>query len=287
MRFSHFIITQFNLRNFPLSQNNDYNRWIEWTRERIQIFRQYCLPSMLNQSCKSFTWLLFFDQDTPAEFNDFINYLKTYSFISICYAGGVEDFNGGYANEIKVRTAATTPWIITSRIDNDDCLHKDAVKVIQDNFAERHKYLISLASGYILNLEDKKLSHYYYPMSPFISLVESTDFELEGVFQKGHTRWDALRLFITREIRIELFSRKKRKSRFILEKPMWIQLIHGKNVSNDFYRGLPVLRSKNLIDYAINYSSNPQKLSIIFRYMDYVTWKRYFKSLVVRTLLRK
>lgn len=287
MNYSHFIITQFNLRNFPLSNSNDYESWLRWIRNRIVLFTEYCLPSVLNQSAKEFTWLIYFDADTPEEFNDFIKRLETYPFISICYCKGIEDFNKTYFQEVVTRIGKSVKWVITTRIDNDDCIHKDAVKVIQQNFTEKNKFLISLSSGYILNIRDKTLSHYFYPMSPFISLIEDTGEDPGGVYEKIHTRWDSLRLFIVKELWIEWFNRKSRKSRFILKQPMWIQTVHGENVSNSFFRGVPVLRKRDLKDYSINLSTTKLPITIIGKYANYVMWKRYFKSLIIKTLLNK
>ncbi len=287
MNFSHFIVTQFNLRNFPLSHNTEYTRWVEWTRSRVDIFRSFCLPSLLNQSCKSFTWLLFFDEATPEEFNGFLNEMRSHDFISICYSKGVEGFESNYCDEISKRIDKNKDWVITSRLDNDDCLHKDAIKIIRENFVEKHKYLISLASGYILNIGELTLSHYFYPMSPFISLIESVNAGISGVFERGHTKWDALRLLISKEIWYEYFSREKRKSRFILKKPYWIQVIHGKNISNSFYRGFPVTRVKDLADYSIKMKTRPQSVLSVRKYVHYVTWKRYFKSLIIKALINR
>ncbi len=287
MNYSHFIITQFNLRNFPLSNARNYESWVKWTRNRIALFTEYCLPSVLNQSTRDFTWLIYFDADTPQEFNDFIKRLETFPFISICYCRGIEDFNKTYFREVRSRIGESVKWVITTRIDNDDSLHMDAVKVIQQNFTERHKFLISLASGYILNIHDKTLSHYFYPMSPFISLIEDTDKEPEGVFEKIHTRWDSLRLFIIKEIWFEWFNRKARKSRFILKRPMWIQTVHGENVSNSFYRGVPVLGKRDLKDYSVKLTTTGLPIGIIGKYANYVMWKRYFKSLVIKALINK
>jgi len=287
MEFSHFIITQFNLRNFPLSNNKEYERWLIWTRNRISLFEEYCLPSVLNQSNMRFTWLLYFDSDTPGEFNEFIKKLTSHRFINICYCKGAGDFNTNYFREVMERTGEETEWIITTRIDNDDCLHKDAVRCIQENFTPMHKFLISLASGYILNTTDRTLSHYFYPMSPFISLIESRGAGASGVFERIHTRWDTLRLFVIREIWLDWFNKKARKSRFILKKPMWVQTVHGENVSNSFYRGFPVLKKRDLSDYSIRFPTNPLPVKIIGRYCSYVTWKRYLKSLIVKIVLNK
>jgi hypothetical protein len=287
MNYSHFIITQFNLRNFPLSNNNDFDNWLRWTRNRILLFKEYCLPSIINQSCKEFTWLIYFDNDTPQEFNGFLNELKSFSFISICYCKGIEDFKKNYINEVKARTGGSVEWIITTRIDNDDCIHKDAIKAIQGCFVEKHKYLISLASGYVLNISDRTLSHYFYPMSPFISLIEIADNNIKGVFEKGHTEWNSLRLFIFKEIWLEYFNKRGRRSRFLLKKPLWIQTFHGENVSNSFYRGFPILRRKALTDFSISYSTNKLSIIQIKKYFNYVRWKRYLKGLIVKVIINK
>jgi hypothetical protein len=287
MDYSHYIITQFNLRDFPKSINNDFENWVKWTRDRIMLFKDYCLPSVINQSCKAFSWLLYFDSETPEEFKEFLNSLSSYSFISVCYCKGVEDFNKNYIEEVKKRTRASVKWVITSRIDNDDCLHSDAIKTIQKNFVEKDKYLISLASGYLLNLSDRTLSHYYYPMSPFISLIELNNNEIKGVFEKGHTKWDSLRLFVFKEIWLDCFNKKARKSRFILKRPLWIQTVHGKNVSNSFYRGLPVLKKKDLRNFSIPFTTNGLSIRTIMKYKNYVMWKRYLKSLIIKVLLNK
>ena len=287
MNYSHFIITQFNLRNFPQSNNNDYESWVKWTRKRIELFKEYCLPSIINQSCKSFNWLLYIDTDTPEEFSEFLNELSSFSFIDLCYCKGIEDFNANYIYEVRKRIGGSIKWVITTRIDNDDCLHKDAINIIQKNFIERHKFIISLASGYMLNITNRTLSHYYYPMSPFISIIEANDNEIKGVFEKGHTKWDSLRLFIFKEIWLDYFNKKVRKSRFILNKPLWIQTVHGENVSNSFYRGLPVLKKRDLHDFSINYSTNKLSIKIIGKYFNYVIWKRYLKSLIIKIILNK
>lgn len=287
MDYSHFIITQFNLRNFPLAENIEYESWLQWTRNRILLFKEYCLPSVLNQSAKSFTWLIYFDSDTPLEFNGFLNELKSFSFINICYCKGVDDFNLRYINEVKKRMNPSDKWIITTRIDNDDCLHKDTVKTIQENFIPSHKFLISLASGYILDIADRTLSHYFYPQSPFLSLIEDSERDLIGVFDKGHTRWESLRLFVFKEIWLEYFGKKERRSRFILKKPLWIQTFHGKNVSNSFYRGFPVMKERDLSDFSINYTTKGQPVKIISKYFNYVTWKRYIKSLIIKIIINK
>ncbi len=265
----------------------DHEKWVNWTHSRILLFREYCLPSVLNQTCKNFTWLIFFDSQTPEEFNDFTEFLKSHMIINVCYSNGIEDFNSNYIDEVRKRLAGTESWVITTRLDNDDCLHRDAVRVIHENFIGKHKYLISLASGYILDINKRMLSHYFYPMSPFISLIENTEKGIEGVFIKGHTKWDSLRLYVFREIWLEFFRNKDRNSRFILKRPYWIQTVHGENLSNSFFRGFPVLKEKELSEFSLNIRTTGMKAGTITKYCHYVTWKRYLKSLLIKVIVNK
>jgi len=287
MDFLHFVITQFNLRDFPVSDPDGYKKWLRWTRDRIGLFRDYCLPSVLNQSNKDFTWLIFFDTKTPAEFSVFIDKLDSIPFVQICYSDGSDDFHAGYAHEISKRITNSDKWIMTTRLDNDDSLHKEAIAVLKDNFVPRHKYLISLASGYVMNVSDKTMSHYYYPMSPFITLIENAEIETRGVFERIHTKWDHLRLFVFREIWLETVNRKSRMSRFILKEPMWIQMVHGENISNSFFRGLPVLKEIDLGKFSLPTTTKRLPFKIITRYCNYVMWKRYLKCLIIKWLLKK
>jgi hypothetical protein len=289
MTFFHFLITQFNLRNFPKSsyEDEDSEQWADWTRERINIFNKFCLPSILNQSKNNFTWLIFFDTSTRTEFNPFINNIKNHKFIKICFCNGYQEFYKKYMEEVHSRIPEYCQWIITTRLDNDDVLHRNAIKVIQNNFVAKEKYLISLASGYILDLNRNVLAHYFYPMSPFISLIESVSKNNIGIFDRPHSQWQTLRLFLWKEIYFEFFRKSKRSSRFILKQPLWIQLFHGKNVSNSFYRGLPVIKSQSLTEFGIEQPSKKLSIRELSKFWDYVHWKRYFKCMIIKLILNK
>jgi len=276
--FKHFLITHFNLLNFPLGIDGN-EEWLNWTRKRIQVFKTYCLPSLTNQTIKDFTWLIYFDINTPAEFNYLIDELKEYNFIKPCFANGFDGFMENYMNEIKVM-AGDTKWIITSRIDNDDCFHKDAMRIIQEYFIPSDEHLISLASGYTFDVHHKTLSHYYYPMSPFISIIESMNKKnLKGIWYIAHSRWEELNFSVRKEI-----FRKNKKSTFVLHNPYWLQILHGENIANSV-RGLPVLRQKDLTNFGVPIISKGQSLLNVFAYYDYVIWKRYFKTLIVRLFI--
>lgn len=281
-RFQHFLLTQFNLKNFPQGEHANEEAWIEWTRNRITLFRKYCLPSILNQSDQDFTWILYFDQDTPDEFRPFIEELQAISNIQIVFFQGMDEFDIRYMDPIKALSSPDSPWILTSRMDNDDALHRDAIRMIRSNFRAKQGFLISLSSGYVLDPQEMTLSHYYYPMSPFISLVERNNGRFRGIFQRGHTRWNELRLGVIKELWHEYFNPAGRKAYFVVDKPLWIQIVHGENISNSFYRGLPVASEVELEEFGLIGRSQRNSLYHLPKYYHYVMWKRYLKSAIVK-----
>ncbi|MBS1553582.1 MAG: hypothetical protein JSU09_01535 [Bacteroidetes bacterium] len=281
------MITQFNLKGFTKSSKQSPEEWFEWTAGRIDLFKKYCLPSILNQSNKQFTWLIFFDIDTQSYFATFLKELEAYKHIKVCYSRGVEGFAKEHMTEVKAFLKPSDKWIVTTRLDNDDMLHQDAIKIIQQNLIEKSNFMISLASGYVLDTNTRKMAHYFYPMSPFITLIESVSENPNGVFAKLHTQWSVLRLFVFKEIYLEFITPSKRQSRFILKEPLWIQAYHKKNVSNSFYRGFPVLTTKSLADFGIPVDTVRMSLKELPKFANYVIWKRYAKSLIVKTILGK
>ena len=285
--FEHFIITQFNLRQFPNSLNTDLETWTLWTRKRFGIFQTYCLSSMIKQSVQNFKWLIYFDVATPSEFDEQISALKHYDFIDVCYADGYSDFHNKYLIDIQQKTPFDTQWIITSRLDNDDCLHFRAIERIQKEFVPKDKFMISLAMGYVYDMEIKKLSKYCYPMSPFISCVEENKKSAVGIYHKCHGAWN-LKLCMLKELYNRYFEKKQKKQNvcFVIDQVLWIQLYHKENVSNNFYRGFPVLRSIDLTDYGISSISVSSSFWKIYKYYNYVIWKRYIKALIINAITK-
>ena len=271
--FKHILITQFNLLKFPLGDEIDKGKdWLKWMDKRIPIFKNYCLKSLLNQSNKNFVWLIYFDVHTPDKYLKLLDDLSLIPFIKIRKSDGYDGFMKDYLNDLKFFSQDAN-WIISSRIDNDDCFHKDAIQIIQNHFIPKDEHLISLASGNTLNLNSMEMGHYIYPGSPFISLIEPCNkANLKSVFYISHAHWNSLKLMIF----------KKTDATILIEHPYWMQLVHGDNVTNSSNRGFPVLKRKYLSDYGLDKYSNSQSLINVFKYINYVHWKRYLKAFIIR-----
>ena len=69
----HFILTRFNLRIWRQDKHGSAVRTREWLEHRFGLFEKYCLPSIANQTCKDFEWVVLFDDKTPDEFRNRIS----------------------------------------------------------------------------------------------------------------------------------------------------------------------------------------------------------------------
>jgi hypothetical protein len=108
-------------------------------------------------------------------------------------------------------------YIITSRIDNDDCIHKDYISTIQEQFKSQDFMAIDILKGYSLQISpDIMLGKKEHIFNPFISLIEIND-NPKTVWFSDHNMW------------------KKESRRIeISDKRLWMSIIHEKNKVNQF-----------------------------------------------------
>lgn len=59
----HLFIDRFNLKNanWCITKNNEAVLDEKWMEERMILFENYCLSSVVHQTNTNFKWLLFFD----------------------------------------------------------------------------------------------------------------------------------------------------------------------------------------------------------------------------------
>lgn len=277
--FDHFIITLFNLKNF-LDGSNQESIWLQWTEDRIKLFQEFCLPSVVNQTNKDFTWLLYFDISSPLAIKEYVHDItRNYPFIQIIYANSYEGFLKQYIDDLKLKT--TSNWVLQTRFDNDDILHQCAIDTIQAKAKLKHQTFINLSSGYTFEQSSGYLSHYFYSMGPFLTIVEDTNKVMQGIYKVNHWQWPGLKLSIGLEFlkRIKII---KTDVVFYLDKPLWIQYIHQNNMHNSSNRGYPVFKQRNLNAFHPSLKMNRSPLNRIFSHIHYVWWKRYFKATIVK-----
>ncbi|BAO74519.1 glycosyltransferase [Winogradskyella sp. PG-2] len=217
--FKHYLITRFNLKNknWDVTKNNESLLTREWMTHRISLFENFCLPSVASQTNKEFCWLLFFDSTTDNDFKEtFQLLLKPYPHFKAFFIDGMDAFHSSIKSYID-EDAKDTSYIITSRIDNDDCIHKDYIKTIQLQFQSQDFMAIDILKGYSLQVSpDIMLGKKEHIFNPFISLIEKNE-SPKTVWFSDHNMW------------------KKESRRIeIANKRLWMSIIHEKNKVNEF-----------------------------------------------------
>lgn len=209
----HIILTRFNV--LMPGWNSQINLDPKWLDGRFSLFEDICLPSVASQKNQHFDWLVFFDSKTPAKYKEKINSLvKTYAFRPIY----VDIFD---LNEISVnifKDYSGDNMLLSSRLDSDDVLSIDYVEKVNSIASKRHsKCVINFDNGAILFSKNSKRLLYQYEdkSNPFTSLLEPCTADLTTILAVKHTELHAFAEVV-----------------HIKGKPMWLQVVHGGNVSN-------------------------------------------------------
>ncbi|NCC33069.1 MAG: hypothetical protein EOM24_13805 [Chloroflexia bacterium] len=206
--FDHLILTRFNVR---------IGQWIQqppdeaWLTHRFELFERFCLPSLEAQTCQHFRWLVLFDAETPEPFRAKIAtyaawpnfqpiYLQHFTLESLL---------------VVLQPYVQTPYLITTRLDNDDALSRRFVEQLQRQFAFQAFEFINFADGYTLDLQRRRLFMRNYTSNSFISLIERAD-NPRTVLCRNHT-------FLS-----EIGPIKNLRT-----DPMWLQLVHQRNLGNE------------------------------------------------------
>lgn len=259
MTFEHYIITRFNLPVFAKKVNKAVTTTSvseEYLGNRFPIFENYCLPSIKNQTCQNFKWLVLFDVNTPQKFKDWAermhqdypNFVPCY-FDMEKYRDLSEDylalFRGDYQrlhesdlghvneeeeiihhvmtpafirDEIRKISSTIPDFYITTRIDNDDAFHKDMIATVQKMFLANPKRKL-YDFPYLFKYVLNEGVVYKFPLvnGHFSTLVEPGTATPNFVVYWNH-------------LHVERFV----DTVHVDMKPMGVELVHGMNVCNDF-----------------------------------------------------
>lgn len=125
MQYRHIILTRFNLQYDPDSTLHIQPCWLD---NRLALFEKYCLPSMLQQTCRDFTWLLLADEHTPdIQRKRLLSYPNILPQIEVLFCPYYDDFNVLY-RQIGEQYGKGYEWLLSTRLDNDDMLATNAVE---------------------------------------------------------------------------------------------------------------------------------------------------------------
>ena len=224
--FQHFLLTHFNLPHL-FTANGWSGPSIAWQKHRFKLFDQFCYPSVRVQSNQNFKWLVVFDENTPGVF---IHKIKKYSewdnFVPIYlridkptannYLKPHEIADKIFQIKISDYLQEETKYVITTILDNDDMFCREYIQMIQSYFDKQNFQFLNFNNGYVWNYNTYELYKVNIHSNTYMTLVENFDsFKTIRGFGVSHKQF------------CEIGPYKE-----IMTKPMWVQGVHGKNVSN-------------------------------------------------------
>ena len=233
--FQHIIITRFNLRNNNWSNRTKNNALIlteSWLENRFKLFENFCFLPVRNQSNTNFQWWVFFDTETPLRFRERISDLeRRFDRFTALFVDGMDAF----LPEVQQRMAAFhTAYIITSRLDNDDCLHRDYVEIVQQQFDHQTYLALDIIDGFTLQVQPEvRLGFRKQLYNPFITLIEENN-NPKSVWDRTHSDW-----------------KKEKRLKRLKKERLWMSVIHQENKVNEYHGyGTPDF-DDTLLDFGI------------------------------------
>lgn len=136
----HFVFT-----NFGIGIKDEV-----WLSYRLEIFINTVFPSLANQKNTAFEWVIFIDEALPV-----LHHARLQNAIQASGLNArtlsVSDYSLTNREVSKLLAQTTQNIVLTSRIDDDDCIHQDVIESIQQHaVSSEHAedmLLISLHNG--------------------------------------------------------------------------------------------------------------------------------------------
>ncbi len=175
VKFTHYLITRFNVPVKNWEQDKAGLPVLDdaWMKNRLVLFRKYCVPTLAQQAEKNFTWLIYCDRLTTTHFLAEIR--KAIEVVPEAAIRQVDDFDGLLLDLKQLISSVPTPYVITSRLDNDDGLGPQFIAKVQESFEPKDKLIINLTKGVLYDvhrcvlteIRNSQVNHYG-------SLIEET-----------------------------------------------------------------------------------------------------------------
>lgn len=270
MELQHFILTRFNLLLWSQDKKGRKVRTTKWLEHRFSLFEKYCLPSIKNQTCQDFDWMVLFDSMTPELLKEKIGcYQKECPQLIPVF---VEPKNGRYFADIfrlEIIKRLNAKRVISTYFDNDDALNVGFVEDLRrraTTVSDGTFFYYDMGCQYYM--EDKFAMQIHYPRNHFVSIVEKGDaVTIKGIFgYGGHYHIEKI---------------PNAKVDHVKTLPMWCEVVHEKNMINDanFILNTKMVRDVDLLqrDFAIEDSLEYGIGIYTFRFLP-----RYIRTFIRR-----
>jgi hypothetical protein len=209
-QLDHVIVTRFNLpsRGHESLIRARHN----WLEDRIRLFERHCLPSVAGQTCRSYSWIIYFDPQSPRWLQEWIGRHAAQGHFQPIFkeevhrADLLDDVRGVLGRPHGSR-------LLTTNLDNDDCLARDFVARLQEAaVAVPDRAAVYLADGLIKrgDMVFRRLDRH----NAFHSVSEP--------WTDPVTCWVDWHNMLGEHMPVVV----------VRGAPAWLQVVHGSNVSN-------------------------------------------------------
>lgn len=250
--FSHYLITRFNVPvgDWSADKAGTATRDEAWTAHRMRLFADFCVPTVRHQTVRNFTWIICLDAATPeATLATIRRMLVEIPHAEFLLAPSHDVMMQRLRERLDVDRA---DFIITSRLDNDDGLGPDYIRLVQSHFKPVDKQLINLLGGLLYDAPNRVLTRLRLSrFNHFTSLVERNlhDGRVLIVIGFPHTRPPEDVTVVDVPVRYG-----------------WLKIVHARNVSSRT-KGLPLFRYPAAAGYAVDKRLLPVSILPTMRYI--------------------
>jgi hypothetical protein len=168
VKFTHYLITRFNVpvKNWDRDKAGQPVLDDAWMHNRLDLFRRYCVPGIANQTNKNFTWIIYVDTLTSPVFLTQIH--QAVHHLPNTVISPVSHFEALMTDLRHLLSTAPTPFVISSRVDNDDSLGPAYIHEVQKHFVMQDKQIINFLKGVLYDahrcilteIRQSHLNHY-------------------------------------------------------------------------------------------------------------------------------
>ncbi len=218
-----------------------------WFAERERIFNHYTLPSVIAQTMHSKTWLVFIEKSLVKLLPKTLSDGQRPSFVQIVEVDSAGEnffsFRKDIGDRINARldemklAGVERPVVTVSRLDNDDALSHDFLATLSrlslsEAAMASTERIVTFPHG-VQYLEKKTLGTYLFNNNHFLNSYHTAPFKPELLhamsFNHGH-----------------LFAKDQDVLVVNTDLPMWVEIVHGSNVSNKYHSRLPLQNTGEL-----------------------------------------
>jgi N-acetylglucosaminyl-diphospho-decaprenol L-rhamnosyltransferase len=225
----HLLLTRFNVDAFSkrgLSLPSD-----SWLEHRLSLFEQFCFPSVESQTEQDFTWLIFLHPSTEARVVKRLRRLQERRAFEICFTVSCD---AQYLSALASRYTGAD-GLLTTRLDNDDALHSDFVRMVQSAMRESQPSWLNFDHG--LQLDFKGIHRSHHKSNAFLSRLECTPQIFTALLERHSD---------------VIFSEEVEH---IVNIRAWLQTVHGRNVANRVKKHAPAVSRETALRFLDGYCS--------------------------------